>query len=211
MPTILLATGNVAKQDKLRWLIDGLGLTAVTPRELGLELDPPESGTTHTEVAASKALAWADAAACLAIASDGGLDIPALGPAWNSLFTRRAAGDVPDDQSRADHLLALMRGRTGPERDAFKREAVAVAEPGRVLGVWEAGGAIGRVAESYDPAKIKDGFWLPAVLWDQRFGTCVADLTPAQAEQTENGWNELRGVVRPFLVDLLASSTVRAT
>jgi XTP/dITP diphosphohydrolase len=211
MPTILLATGNVAKQDKLRWLIDGLGLTAVTPRELGLELDPPESGMTHTEVAASKALAWADAAACLAIASDGGLDIPALGPAWNSLFTRRAAGDVPDDRARADHLLALMRGRTGPERDAFKREAVAVAEPGRVLGVWEAGGAIGRVAESYDPAKIKDGFWLPAVLWDQRFGTCVADLTPAQAEQTENGWNELRGVVRPFLVDLLASSTVRAT
>ena len=81
MPTILLATGNVAKQAKLRWLIDGLGFDAVTPRDLGLDFDPPESGSTHQEVAASKALAWADPTGCLAIASDGGVDIPALGAA----------------------------------------------------------------------------------------------------------------------------------
>jgi XTP/dITP diphosphohydrolase len=208
MPRILLATGNAAKQDKLRWLIEGLGFEPVTPRELGLDFDPPEAGTTHLEVAQAKALAWADAAGCLAIASDGGLDIPALGPNWNSLYTRRAAGDVPDDQARADHLLGLMRGRVGAERDAFKREAVAVARPGRVLGVWQAGGAIGRVTEQYDPSKIVGGFWLPAVLWDTRFGKVVADLTPDEAEQTENGWNELRAVVRPFLADLILSSTL---
>src|SRR4051794_30698396 len=210
MPTILLATGNAAKQAKLRWLIDGLGLTTVTPRDLGVSFDPPETGSTHLEVAQDKALAWADRIGELVIASDGGAHIPALGASWNSLFTRRAAGDVPDDQARADHLLALMRGRTGAERDAFKREAVAVARPGRGLGGWEAGGAIGRVAETYDPAKISGGFWLPAILWDPRFGKVVADLTPEEAEQTENGWNELRGVVRPFLASLLATSPVRA-
>jgi XTP/dITP diphosphohydrolase len=211
MATILLATGNAAKQAKLRWLIDGLGFEAVTPRDLGLDYDPPESGSTHQEIAASKARAWADRAGQLAIASDGGIDIPSLGGAWNSLFTRRAAGDVPDDRARADHLLELMRGRVGAERDAFKREAVAVAEPGRLLGAWEAGGFIGRVAEAYDPAGIVDGFWLPAVLWDLRFGKAVADLTPEEAEQTENGWNELRGVVRPFLAARLTSARVRAT
>ena len=204
MPTILLATGNVAKQAKLRWLIDGLGFEPATPRDLDLSFDPPESGATHQDVAESKALAWADAAGCLAIASDGGIDIPALGPNWNSLYTRRAAGDVPDDCARADHLVALMRGKVGTERDAFKREAVAVAQPGRLLGAWEAGGPIGRVVESYDPANIKDGFWLPAVLWDPRFGKVVADLTPEESDQTDNGWNALREVVRPFLSGLLA-------
>jgi inosine/xanthosine triphosphate pyrophosphatase family protein len=206
MPTILLATGNVAKQTKLRWLIDGLGFETVTPRDLALDFEPPESGSTHQDVAASKALAWADAAGCLAIASDGGIDIPALGPNWNSLYTRRAAGDVPDDCARADHLVALMRGKVGAERDAFKREAVAVAQPGRLLGSWEAGGPIGRVVESYDPVHIRDGFWLPAVLWDPRFGKVVADLTPEESDQTENGWNALREVVRPFLSDLLSPS-----
>ena len=204
MPTILLATGNLAKQAKLRWLIEGLGFETVTPRELGLDFDAPERGSTHQDVAESKALAWADAAGCLAIASDGGIDLPALGPNWNSLYTRRAAGDVPDDCARADHLVGLMRGKVGAERDAFKREAVAVAQPGRLLGAWEAGGPIGRVVESYDPSKIVDGFWLPAVLWDPRFGKVVADLTPEEAEQTENGWNALREVVRPFLSGLLA-------
>jgi XTP/dITP diphosphohydrolase len=209
MPTILLATGNAAKQAKLRWLVDGLGFEAVTPRDLGLSFDPPESGATHQEIAESKALAWADAAGRLAIASDGGIDIPALGPNWNSLYTRRAAGDVPDDCARADHLVGLMRGRVGAERDAFKREAVAVARPGELLGAWEAGGPIGRVVESYDPSKISGGFWLPAVLWDPRFGKVVADLTSEEAEQTENGWNALREVVRPFLSRVFSLSTVR--
>jgi inosine/xanthosine triphosphate pyrophosphatase family protein len=210
MPTILLATGNTAKQSKLRWLIDGLGFEAVTPRALGLDFDPPEHGATHQEIAASKALAWADRSGLLAIASDGGLQIPALGAAWNSLFTRRAAGDVSDDYARADHLLDLMRGKTGPERDAFKYEAVAVARPGELLGAWEAHGAIGRIVEGYDPDKIVGGFWLPALIVASRFGKVVADLTPEESDQIEDGWNELRGLVRPFLAHLLAGEGVRA-
>src|SRR5213596_3495793 len=129
MSTILLATGNAAKQAKLRWLIDGLGFEVVTPRDLGLNFDPPESGSSHQEVASSKALAWANETDRLVIASDGGAQIPALGASWNSLFTRRAAGEVPDDRARADHLLNLMRDRSGADRDVVWREAVAVARP----------------------------------------------------------------------------------
>jgi XTP/dITP diphosphohydrolase len=202
MPTILLATGNAAKQASLRWLIDGLGFETVTPRDLGISFDPPESGSTHREIAASKALAWADRAGRLVIASDGGAHIPALGASWNSLFTRRAAGDVSDDRARADHLLDLMRDRAGAARDVVWREAVAVAEPGRLLGAWEAEGAIGRLVESYDPAKVEGGFWFPALLTVPRFGKVVADLTPEESEQTDNGWNALRGIVRPYLSNL---------
>lgn len=208
MPTILLATGNAAKQAKLCWLIDGLGFEIVTPRELGLDFDAPERGSTHQEIAASKALAWADRAGRLVIASDGGAHIPTLGASWNSLFTRWAAGDVSDDRARADHLLDLMRDRTGTDRDVVWREAVAVAEPGRLLGAWEAAGAIGRLVERYDPAKVAGGFWFPALLMVPRFGKLVADLTPEEADQTENGWNELRSVVRPYLADFLSLSGV---
>jgi XTP/dITP diphosphohydrolase len=203
VPTIVLATGNAAKQAKLHWLIDGLGFAAVTPRDLGLDFDPPEIGETHQEIAASKALAWAHRAGRLAIASDGGAHIPALGASWNSLFTRRAAGDVPDDRARADHLLVLMRDRRDADRDVVWREAVAIAEPGRLLRSWEAQGALGRLVERYDPAKVEGGFWFPALLMVPRFGKLVADLTPEESEQTDNGWNALRGVVRPFLATLL--------
>lgn len=202
MPTILLATGNRAKQAKLRWLIDGLGFDAVTPRDLGLDFDPPEHGETHGEVAAAKAQAWADHAGQLAIASDGGAFIPALGQSWNSLFTKRAAGDVSSDAERADHLLGLMRGRTGDERSITWIEGVGVARPGQLLGAWEGSGAIGRLVQAYDAAKIGDGFWFPALLFVPRFGKLVADLTPEETAQLDDGWNTLYGEIRPFLPTL---------
>jgi XTP/dITP diphosphohydrolase len=205
MPIILLATGNAAKQAKLRWLIDGLGYQVVTPRDLGLDFDPAEHGTAHGEVAAWKAVAWAERAGQLAIASDGGAHVPALGASWNSLFTRRAAGEVQNDQARADHLLKLMQGRIGSERDIAWIEGVAVARPGELLGAWEAQGDIGRLVEAYDPTKVEGGFWFPALLTVPRFGKLVADLTPAETAQIDDGWNALRPIVRPFLADLAAS------
>ncbi len=205
MATILLATGNAAKQAKLRWLIDGLGFDAVTPRDLDLEFDPAERGSAHGEVAAWKAVAWAEQANRLAIASDGGAHIPALGASWNSLFTKQASGDVPNDQARADHLLDLMRGRIGSERDITWIEGVAVARPGELLGAWEAQGDIGRLVDAYDPAKVEGGFWFPGLLTVPRFGKLLADLAPDEASQIDDGWNALRQIVRPFLEDLAAS------
>lgn len=210
MPTILLATGNAAKQAKLRWLLEGfeetLGVTTVTPRELGISFDPPESGETHLEVAQGKALAWADRTGELVIASDGGAHIPALGASWNSLFTRRAAGDVPDDRARADHLLGLMRGRTGAERDVVWREAVAIAAPGCILGAWQAEGVPKTLVESYDPAKAQGGFWFPALLMVPRFGKLLADLTPEEADQVDDAWNTLFREVRADFPVLLATA-----
>lgn len=202
MPTILLATGNRAKQQKLRWLIDGLGFDVVTPRDLGLTFDPSEHGETHADVAGAKALAWAEHSGQLVIASDGGAFIPALGQSWNSVFTKRAAGEGADDYARADHLLALMRGRTGSERDIIWIEGVAVALPGQLLYASEMPGAIGQLVESYDPAKIRNDFWFPALLLAPTFGKLVADLTPEETAQLDDGWNGLYREVRPFLETL---------
>lgn len=206
MTTILLATGNKAKQAKLRWLIDGFGFDIVTPRELGLNFDPPEHGETHAEVAAAKALAWADHASQLVIASDGGAFIPALGQDWNSIFTKRAAGSDADDHDRADHLLALMAGKPGAEREISWIEGVGLARPGEALGAWEASGAIGRLVESYDPTKIKDGFWFPALITVPRFDKLVADLTPEETAQLDDGWNGIYPVVRQYLATLATTA-----
>ncbi|MGE3270738.1 MAG: non-canonical purine NTP pyrophosphatase [Chloroflexota bacterium] len=203
MPTILLATGNRAKQAKLRWLIDGLGFEVVTPADIGVSFDPPEHGETHSEVAAAKALAWADHTGRLVIASDGGAYIPVLRESWNSIFTKRAAGAVDSDHARADHLLNLMRPYSGDDRQISWIEGVAVARPGEPLGQWQGSGAIGRLVEQYDPSQIKDGFWFPALVLVPRFGKLVADLTPEETAQLDDGWNALYPDVRRFLATLV--------
>lgn len=122
---ILLATGNPAKQETLRWLLEGLPLTAVSPQELGLDSVPDESGATHLEIAQQKAEEWSRASSMLVIASDGGLVIPTLGDNWESRFTHRFAGPAADDNERLRRLLELMHPYQGADRAASWIEAVA--------------------------------------------------------------------------------------
>ena len=75
---ILLGTGNPSKQETLVWLLEGLPLTPTSPSQLGLSDPPEERGDTHQEIANNKALAWSKSSSMLAIASDGGLILPAL-------------------------------------------------------------------------------------------------------------------------------------
>jgi inosine/xanthosine triphosphate pyrophosphatase family protein len=202
MTRILLATGNPAKQARLAWLVEGSGLHPVTPGELGIDFDPAETTATHQEVAAAKAVAWSERSGVLTIASDGGARIPALGASWNSIFTRRAAGPGAGDRDRADHLLALMRGTSGHERDVTWVEGVAVARDGQLLGSWQAEGAVGQVVETYDPAQVEGGFWFPALIRVPRFYKVYAELTPAERDQVDDGWNALQEPVRAFLATL---------
>ena len=197
--TIVLATGNPAKERKLRWLLDGLGFRERSLREYPAADEPEERGGSHREVAAQKAVFWSGRLGELAVASDGGAHIPALGERWNSLFTRRAAGAGADDRDRAEHLLGLMRGRQGAERDVVWIEGLALARSGELLASWEAEGNIGRLVEAYDPTLIAGGFWMAGMIYVPRFGKVYAQLGPDELAQVDDGWNELRGLVREYL------------
>ena len=101
MQKALLGTTNPAKLERLGWLLEGLPIETVAPSSLGLSrFDPKETGATHEENARLKAEAWSQAAGLPALASDGGLVIPALGDDWLSLHTHRFAGEDADDDAR---------------------------------------------------------------------------------------------------------------
>ena len=114
---IVLATTNPAKQGKLLGLLDGLPLKPRPQVELGPEGEAPvEEGSSHEQNARHKAEFWSRAVGVQAIASDGGLLIPALGERWDSLFTHRFAGEDADDQARLSLLLQMMEPFRGEER-----------------------------------------------------------------------------------------------
>ena len=205
--SILLATNNPDKQQSLRRLLEGLPLSPVTPRQMGLEINPKEEGETHLEVARQKAIQWSRAGSILAIASDGGLVLPALGGRWESLYTRRFAGEPADDQTRVHRLLELMRPYHGTDRQASWVEALAVAHRGRVLASWELRGATGVIAQdapeegsSNLPESSIDssGFWVFSVWEFPQFGKRYNQLSPAQLEALDDHWVNLRGLVQRY-------------
>src|SRR5258707_13083920 len=94
MRTLLLATTNEHKVDEFRVIFQGLPFTLLSLRDIQLDMDVEETGTTFAENALLKATAYAQATNMLALADDSGLAIDALGGApgvYSARFGGRAA------------------------------------------------------------------------------------------------------------------------
>ena len=202
---ILLATGNRDKQAEFRRLLDGLPFTPVTPDGAGISGVPDEQGDTHDAIARDKALQWSQTASMLAIASDGGLVVPALGPRWESRYTHRFAGPAADNDQRLARLLELMRPCQGEDRRASWVEALAIADRGRVLVSWELSGGVGYIDEQ-PPADALPEFWVFSVWRFPQFGVTYSQLTDAQRESIDDHWGRLRRLVRRFLASTFVPS-----
>ena len=196
---MLLGTTNPAKQRSLRCLLAGLGLGTVTPRELGLGgRGPDEAGLSHVETARSKAEGWSRAAGMMAISSDGGLVVPILGDRWDSLYTRRFAGEDVDDGGRRDRLLQMMRPFAGEDRRASWIEALAIAREGITLVSWEVEGATGFVAEKPGKGPSLSGFWVFSLWYFPHLGKTYNELHQEELEALNDHWVQLKSLVRDF-------------
>ncbi|MCE2465469.1 MAG: hypothetical protein J4G01_05245 [Dehalococcoidia bacterium] len=200
---MLLATTNPHKLDKLRWLIKGLPIECVTPSLLGIPPDtiPPELGASHEAIARSKAVEWSRIASLPAIATDGGLRIPALGDSWSSLTTGRFAGEGATNREKALALLEAMASFKGGERRATWVEALALAEEGRCVASWEVAGAEGVLLDEL-PSVVPDaGFWVFPLWYIPMFGKTYDQLGDGELAQIDDHWTQLRDRVRSFFRD----------
>ena len=198
-PPILLATGNPAKQDALRQLLAGLPLPPVTPAALGLSaFDPPETGETHRQIAQDKARQWSQQTDLPVIATDGGLVVPILGPAWESRYTHRFAGPAADDAERRRRLLALLQPYAGPERQASWVEALAIARRGQVLHSWEVAGSSSVIAAKPQPGPPPPGFWVFPLWYFPAYGKYYGQLTDGEKAALGDHWATLGDKVREW-------------
>ena len=195
----MLATGNSDKQKAFQSMLNGLPLRLVAPAELGIAASTQEDGDTHEAIAVEKAVKWSKAGSMLAIASDGGLVIPALGSAWESRHTRRFAGPEidADDAQRVGRLLELMEPHTGAARTASWAEALAIAYKGRPVASWEILGATGEISQARQPGSVPE-FWAFTVWNFPQYGKTYNQLAPQELESLNDHWSRLGQLVRRF-------------
>jgi len=162
---LLLATNNAGKVRELRRLLSGCGFEVVIPAEAGIALDVEETGATYAENAQLKAQAFAEAAQCLALADDSGIEVDALG-GGPGLYSARYGGPGLDDAGRVQLLLRELADVADDARTARYRAVVALAYPASLVsqgsslgaGLFE-GAQEGRIARAphgeggfgYDP------------------------------------------------------------
>lgn len=164
---ICAASNNAGKLKELRRILERMGHEVKSLRELGIDLDPEETGTTFAENARIKAEAFCKASGLPTVADDSGLCVDALHGA-PGVYSARYCGHHGDDAANNAKLLREMAGVPEEKRTARFVSAVCFLLPdGRELLVeGECPGSVaftetGSNGFGYDPLFIPDRVGLP--------------------------------------------------
>jgi XTP/dITP diphosphohydrolase len=127
--SLLIATTSPHKLEEYRALLAGIPFQLRSLRDVGIDEDVEETGTTFEANASLKAERYRDLSGLLTLADDSGIEVDALG-GQPGIHSRRWAGDV-NDTERNRLLLAKLQGFPEQKRTARYRCVIAIAAPGR--------------------------------------------------------------------------------
>ena len=160
---ICAATGNAGKLRELRRILEAQGHEVVSQKELGITIEPDETGTTFEANALIKAETICKASGLPTIADDSGLCVDALGGAPGVHSARYTGNHADSDADRYNLLLRNLGGRDDRAARfvcslccAFPNGDVLTAEgtcEGTILSVPRGENGFG-----YDPVFRPDGF-----------------------------------------------------
>lgn len=181
----VLASHNKKKIAELRTILSGLGVEVLSQADVGVSLEPEETGTTFAENARIKAEAVMRATGLPAIADDSGLMVDALGGA-PGVYSARYGGPGLDDTGRWQLLLRNMEGQT--DRACRFVCAICCCFPdGTELTAY--GECPGTVAHEAHGA---GGFGYDPVFWLPQYGKTMAELTPEEKNAISHRGKALR-------------------
>ena len=164
---VCAATNNPGKLRELRRILEKAGHQVRSLRELGIDLDPEETGATFAENARIKAAAFCRASGLPTVADDSGLCVEALDGA-PGVYSARYCGRHGDDPANNRKLLQNLANVPEGARGAKFVSAVCVLLPGGASHIFlgECPGRIGFAEQGtngfgYDPLFIPDRVGLP--------------------------------------------------
>ncbi|MBO4853961.1 MAG: RdgB/HAM1 family non-canonical purine NTP pyrophosphatase [Oscillospiraceae bacterium] len=180
----VLASHNRGKLREMQAILASLDVEVVLQSDVGLALEPEETGTTFAENAAIKAKAVMEASGLPSIADDSGLCVDWLGGA-PGIYSARYGG-LDSDEARCRLLLESLQGATN--RAAHFHSAVVCAFPdGDVLEA--SGDCFGTIA--YAP-RGEGGFGYDPVFFLPELRKTFAQLTPEEKNAVSHRGNALR-------------------
>lgn len=181
----VLASNNKKKMVEMRAILGELGVEVLSQSDVGVDMEPEETGTTFEENSRIKATAIMEATGLPAIADDSGLVVEALNGA-PGVYSARYGGEGLDDTDRWQLLLKNMEGK---ENRACKFVSVICCAFPDGTELMARGEVHGVVAQG---PKGEGGFGYDPVFWLPERGKSMAELTPEEKNQISHRGNALR-------------------
>jgi XTP/dITP diphosphohydrolase len=172
MHDLLVATTNLHKLEEYRAIFSDLPYRLLSLRDIWLDMDVEETGTTFAENAELKARSYAQASGLLTLADDSGLEIDALGGA-PGVYSARFAGKDTSYEERFRLILERLKGLPTEQRGARFRCVIAIAEPSGATRLVE--GVIEGVIA--DAPRGERGFGYDPIFLVPEIGMTTAELT----------------------------------
>ena len=130
---VCAASNNTGKLKELRRILERMGHEVKSLRELGIDLDPEETGTTFAENARIKAMAVYQATGLPTIADDSGLCIDAL-DGQPGVYSARYYGEDTPYTEKNRYILSQLERLPQEKRTArFVAHITCVLSPEQIL------------------------------------------------------------------------------
>lgn len=181
----VLASHNKKKMAEMRDILSELGVEILSQADVGVDIEPEETGTTFEENARIKAEAIMQATGLPAIADDSGLVVDALN-GEPGVYSARYGGEGLDDTGRWQLLLKNMEGKENRACRFVSVICCAFPDGSQLMTRGECHGVVaegprGEGGFGYDPV-----FWLPEK------GKSMAELSPEEKNSISHRGNALR-------------------
>ena len=188
---LLLATNNAGKLHELRQLLAELeGVTLLSPRDLGIFIDVPETGSTYAANAALKVSAYMRESGLPTLADDSGLEVNTLDYAPGLRSKRYSNTPNATDADRRAYLLTNLAGFPRPWNARFIAW-VAFGIPGDTVSFWK-----GTVPGEIIPEERgENGFGYDPIFYIHQENRTMAELTDEVKNAISHRGNAVRAAL----------------
>lgn len=169
----VLASHNKKKMAEMRAILSAIGVEVLSQADVGVDIEPEETGTTFEENARIKAEAIMRATGLPAIADDSGLVVDALDGA-PGVWSARYGGEGLDDTGRWQLLLQNMADKTDRACRFVSVICCAFPDGTELMARGECEGQIARGPRG------EGGFGYDPVFWLPELGKSMAELAPEE-------------------------------
>lgn len=197
---MIAATGNLHKMQEISEILAGSGITLVTMKDAGVDIDIVEDGKTFEENARIKARAVAQASGKMAIADDSGLVVDAMNGEPGIHSARWMGHDTSYDIKNREIIRlvdeacgkdrGLEEGIPGPKRSARFVCAVAVVWPDgkerTAVGVME-----GRI---HTQISGENGFGYDPIFFLPEYGMTSAEISAQEKNKISHRGKAFRRI-----------------
>lgn len=126
---IIFATSNEGKMKEIREILSDLKMEVLSLKDVGIDIDIEENGTTFEENAQIKVNAIKEMVDCIVLADDSGLEVDYLNKE-PGIYSARYMGENTSYTIKNNKILELLQGVPKDKRTARFVCAIAAALPG---------------------------------------------------------------------------------